>query len=175
MKFFLIILFAVSTLRAEEFIVQPKSPVVSKQKLSRSALKENLGNVAKELFAETTALVKRIGAYLQGLTENGQPIVKGQQSITVVVPVVALQTVGKMHEDIAYMQTTCGRLAENLLDDEPQVAKATKISLNTSLQTMRDALAAVKQCQFVTDYQKQEIALRGIVDRMKADPCLRHA
>lgn len=172
---------------AEEFIVKQKGSVVApegygamprrsdskdgqaspKQKLSRSKLKEELGSVAKELFSEATALVKRIGTYLQLLGTKQQPT-------------SALQTVGCVHHHVAYVQTTCGQLAEALLDDEPHVAKATKIALNDSLQTMRDAVVVAKQFRFDNDKQEatklqgHEQALRDVVDRMKNDACLRH-
>ena len=125
--------------------------------------------MAKELFAETTALVKRLGSYLHSLTVS--------KKSTVTVPAATLQTVGTMHHHVAYVQKTCGQLAESLLDDEPHIAKATKVSLNASLQTMQDALAAVKQCQFSSNklFQEHEAALGAILDRMKKDPCLRHA
>ncbi|MBM3893083.1 hypothetical protein FJ365_01620 [Candidatus Dependentiae bacterium] len=165
-------------LRAEEFIVQPKAPPVSKQKLSRSALKENLGSVAKELFSETTGLVKRIGASIQGLAETQQSVEeqKQQQAITVAVPRGTLQRMAKMHEDVAYLQTTCARLAEGLLDDEPRVTKATKVALNTALHIMQDALAAVKKCELGSSTGEQdEKGLREIIHRIKNDGCLRHS
>ncbi len=163
---------------AEEFIVEDK-PQVKAKNLSRSKLKEELGDAAKQLFSETIALVKRLGLCLQNLVPVKKLPTKANR-LVVTIPAETLQALGAMHEYVAYLQKTCGNLAEGLLDDEPHLGKASKMALNTSLQTMRDALDAVKKCQGnearkrVLGVQEQVKTLSCIVDRMRNDACLRH-
>ncbi len=164
----------------EDFIVQSKPQV--QKKLSRSKLKEELGQVAKELFSETTALVKRLGTYLQLLAEAKAPTPKSTKLVPM-VPATGLHVLGAMHHHVAYLQTTCGQLAESLLDDEPHLGKASKVALTSSLQTMRDALSTAKKCHLnvapadkaTATLEGHAAALCGVVDRMKSDACLRHA
>jgi hypothetical protein len=153
---------------SEEFIVPKKPiPIVT---LSRSKLKEGLGDVAKQLFAETISLVKKIGGDLQKVAAQKQP-----NQAKVLVPVTMLQAFGQLHQHVAYVQKVCGNVAENLLDDEPRLAKASKKSLTQALETMKNMVICVRQLhqQDAITPQEQVKKIAEMVDQMKSDACLR--
>ncbi|NDD54449.1 hypothetical protein EBZ39_11335 [bacterium] len=146
------------------------------KKLSRNKLKEELGQAAKDLFNETTDVVDRLGACQLAFASSAT------------VPSAVQRELGGIQRHIAFIQKTCGRLAQELLDDEPRLTKATKVAMDGSLQTLQQTLARCKACTFArvpavvakgkatqacTTLAKHEQALRESVERIKADPCLK--
>lgn len=164
-----------------------ESFIVSQQQkpMSRKKLKQELGQVAKDLFSATADFIEQTGSCLIALAPTTPaPLLKK----SVCIPAAAQKALGSMQQHVAYMQRVCASLAQAILDDEPHIAKAKKIDLTASLASLHNALAsckkntiaplapAVHKGTFIkeqTAVTAHEVEMRNILVIIKKDPCLK--
>jgi hypothetical protein len=158
------------------------SPAPQQKPLSRKKLRQELGAATKNLLGATADFVDRSGKFLVA----APALVKSEgllKKTTSEPPLVAQKSLGSMLQQVAYLQKVCASLAEALLDDEPRIAKAKKIDLQASLQTLHEAILVCEKdsadllvkitAERQTRMAAQDVELQRIIDRVKKDPCLR--
>jgi len=151
--------------------------VVPVKPLSRKKLKQELGGVAKDLFTATADFVSRAGGFfVSGAAEKTVGLLQKKSST---VSEGNQKAIGLMLGHVSHVQKICAALAEALLDDAPQIAKAKKVDLATSLATLQELQKAFSKNVFQAGAKavlaEHEAELNKLVERAKKDACLRLA
>jgi len=114
---------------AAEFIVQ-QAPV-HKKKLSLNALKEQVGDVSKNLFEATTLFEQRAGdvqcslATMQG-GYGSKDVVPTDYKNLIQASALCNAKFGTMQKDLALLQRKCSSIIEKLIDDAVPFKKVSK-------------------------------------------------
>ncbi len=132
---------------ATEFIVAPKA--LSHKKLSVNEIKENIGKTTKQAFEHSTLVAQHVGM-LQHLIADVHCAVQDQQPSVLKKMMTANaayhRACGTLHQHLAVLQRKCSRIIEKLIDNEVPFKKASRGTLEATLQHLTAAQGTMQSC-----------------------------
>ncbi len=185
-----VLLSAKTNQSVQEFVIAPRTTL--KKKMSSAALKEQIGQLTKRAFNQTTELVHGLGDL--GCCLSGRQ----QQTTELNNKDIAACTfaVGTMQKDIASLQKKYSSIVEKLVENDKPFKKASKANLKKTNDVLGHAhqqlalcakevarvRAAFKKTEGVSAavlqkqaqrLHQQHIVLSGLLGAMAIDDCLK--